>query len=496
LTPAPGGLSFPAVRFPTDSRWRRLRRGTSLFLLFGSLGIALIWVPIVLAGGVTIPGATDTYGSTHLQSPLLLLWIGLGLRAWLNGGREGRLRWCRGTIAIAAALLILTLPFTGRAEEIFWTALYANVLAWVFLFPWADRRVLPPSGVLVPLVLFTAWAFVAALLSADRRYSMKVVRQDHLAFLALFVPAWLAASFPAGARRAHVAFLAALGLTLAYGFFHFGGAGEPYFRSSFDRYNRFGLFLDVTLPLAGAALIGGRSVTGRLVSSALLMLGAAAAVLAKSKGTLLVVPPALLLVGLLERRRLLLPLLLAGAAAVAAWFVPGLPLRQEVGRYFSATDWLASGQDAPLRFRPDAWRAGRDMVLERPLAGFGPGRQHFQRWFREHRWRAGVEELRHTHNTMLQVAVETGVPGALFALWLFGALLWAAVRRVRRARTPGERTAAAGFLAGLAALLAHGLVAHLYYPPTGFLLWLAAAAAVGPRDDSCAVPGALKPRAS
>jgi O-antigen ligase len=465
------------VQPPTGPRWQRLRRATSHFLLAVSLGIALIWVPIVLAGGFTIEGSL---GSTRLQSPLLLLWIGLGLRTWLNGGREGRLRWCHGTIAAGSLVLILTLPLTGHGEEIFWTAVYTNVLAWVFLFPWSDRRLLPPAGVLVPLVLLTAWALVAALLSSDRRYSVKVVRRDHLAFLALFVPAWLAAASPAGARRAQVAFLAALGSTLAYGFFHFGGAGEPYFRSSFDRYNRFGLFLDVTLPLAGAALIGGRSLTGRLVSSALLMLGAAAAVLAKSKGTLLVVPPALLLVGLLERRRLLLPLALAGAAAVAAWFVPGLPLREEVGRYFTATDWLASGYDAPLRFRPDGWRAGRDMVLERPLTGFGPGRDHFQRWFLEHRWREGSEELRHTHNTVLQVAVETGLPGAALVLWLFVALLIAAIRRVRHARTPGERTAAAGFLAGLAALLAHGLVAHLYYPPTGFLLFLAAAAAVGP----------------
>jgi O-antigen ligase len=104
------------------------------------------------------------------------------------------------------------------------------------------------------------------------------------------------------------------------------------------------------------------------------------------------------------------------------------------------------------------WRAGLDMVLDRPVFGQGPGM--VQVVYPRYRWPEARNPTQpHLHNNPLEIAAERGLPGLAFFLWWASVLFAVALREVRRARTGPKEIAwpATGALAALAAVFVAGL---------------------------------------
>ncbi len=125
------------------------------------------------------------------------------------------------------------------------------------------------------------------------------------------------------------------------------------------------------------------------------------------------------------------------------------------------------------------WQEAAGAFSDRPIGGWGAGSfrvTHLQ-------YRRNTISVTQPHSVPMQFLAETGLVGLLLAYGGIGALLWAAVARVRRLEGGRERDCAVALLAAAVAWLAHGAydwdwdIPGVTLPPLLFLGVLAA----GPR---------------
>jgi hypothetical protein len=127
--------------------------------------------------------------------------------------------------------------------------------------------------------------------------------------------------------------------------------------------------------------------------------------------------------------------------------------------------------------RWELWRLARDMWRERPLLGVGP--DNF-RWLHGPRAGQALWDSRvFANNLYLEAAATTGAAGLLAVAAALATALWACARRVRAAATLAQAALPAALFAGLAAIVAHGMVDYLlaftgHYLVLGLLVGLAA----------------------
>ena len=148
------------------------------------------------------------------------------------------------------------------------------------------------------------------------------------------------------------------------------------------------------------------------------------------------------LLGFIKARRVLVisvaaVVLLGGGALASKTVVPRLMAAR-------TTD------DNSTMFRAYVWRGALNMAREKPLLGWGAGA--FPSTYSTRFGETGY--TRSAHQSWLQIAAESGVPALLALFVSFGAACVAGARGLRGACFE----TAAGGMAALAALLAHGLV--------------------------------------
>jgi putative inorganic carbon (hco3(-)) transporter len=211
--------------------------------------------------------------------------------------------------------------------------------------------------------------------------------------------------------------------------------------------NDLALNLVVTLPLAVAIALRGRTAFRRLfaLGGAALMVGAIVVTHSRS-GSVGLAAMGVLLAALLVRRR---PRLVLAGGLVLLLALPLTPASYW-NRIASITDETqddTGSREARSILMREAWAA----FLAHPLTGIGAGQ------FRNYNPEGREEAWRETHNALLQVAAETGVFG--FAIFSFlivrGAMARRQTRRLLRRATGTSRGRPA---AGAEALVIRDLV--------------------------------------
>jgi O-antigen ligase len=124
--------------------------------------------------------------------------------------------------------------------------------------------------------------------------------------------------------------------------------------------------------------------------------------------------------------------------------------------------------------RPALWREALEMVEERPLSGYGFGRGLLRDSLRDE---FGRPELWHSHNLFLDAALQTGIPGVLLLLILFGATFRQGWRLARGSSLPSAVCGAVAIAVVLGTILRNSTdvlwvrqSALLYWAVMGILL--------------------------
>ena len=165
-------------------------------------------------------------------------------------------------------------------------------------------------------------------------------------------------------------------------------------------------------------------------------------------------------------RRWLLPIVFGGMAGLiilAMIFVE--PLRLRVMSIFA---WR---EDSSNNFRINVWAAVFDMISDHPLIGIGSGHDAFNKVYPLYQ-RPNYNALS-AYSIFLETAVETGLIGLGFFLWLIAVIFNQGMRRLGEMRSLANRE---GFwliaaIAAMVGMLAHGLVDTVWYRPQINSLW-------------------------
>ncbi len=232
-------------------------------------------------------------------------------------------------------------------------------------------------------------------------------------------------------------------------------------------------YLLLTLPVAAAVVWWSRTRAegdGRslltIASGFVILLMSAALLLTGSKGGLIAAAVVIVVLAFtlprpgtrLARkvRWLAIVVLLAGVAV--ALVAP--PIRVRILSAFTT-------QRRSAAFRYYTWTATTQMIGQRPLLGFGPGSYEYA-----HPQFAIAGFTRTAHQTLLQIAAETGIPSLVLLLVALFAIVIELRRRISRA-PPEQRLLAAAALAAFAGFWAHNLIDYSWYvPAVGITVWM------------------------
>jgi O-antigen ligase len=175
-----------------------------------------------------------------------------------------------------------------------------------------------------------------------------------------------------------------------------------------------------------------------------------------------------------DRRVWALLLVVAVVAAAAVYFSPA----------GAASGRFTLGDPAFENYRDVLWRGGLKVLFARPLTGFGPNTIKIV-FPDQTRFYSPVAKVIGWHNDFLQLAVESGLPGAAAGVWLAVAAFAVAWRRFRRGGD--DAGLGLGLAAALVTLAAAAMVGNVVTDPAMImefvLLWGLFAPLAANRED-------------
>ena len=427
---------------------------TALMLAAGmfrpAIGLGLIAVTIPVQEAVTV--AIGPVSMTLTRLALLPFLVGWGI-LWLN--RRAEIRLTPPIVAWFLLLAALVASFPAAVDRIAWAE---EVYRWsaAFAIYVVASDVMKRAENARPLLIGSASGIVLA----------------SLAGIGQIATAAGPASFQAN------------GLTRVYAFF-----GEP---------NPFAAYLEMTLPLLIAISLpwlierqpGLFGRTGMVLLAAIAAVGSLMLLLTQSRGGYLGFGASLVAIGLLsgQRSRILTLASLVVLALLVTFTPPG---RFAAQRFTSSVAVFNTGEEVTVenwsvQERVAHWRAGLQMLRDKPWTGVGAG--NFNQRYREYTqvWRFRIPRG-HAHNNEIQMGAQSGYTGLIAYLALLFTVGARILRGMRRTTHASARVLAIGAFGVFIAVLVHGQFDYLH----GLSLSIAFALAL-----ACAEPAATTPVAA
>lgn len=124
---------------------------------------------------------------------------------------------------------------------------------------------------------------------------------------------------------------------------------------------------------------------------------------------------------------------------------------------------IGSLQDSSNFYRYNLWNMSLNIIKDFWYSGLGIGYLPFFRKISP--LYLGPIAPYHTHNTFLQMTIETGIVGLMIFVGLTSTLIKTAVTVVLQTKSKFVKIFTASYAAGLSGILLHGLVEHILYNP-------------------------------
>ena len=240
--------------------------------------------------------------------------------------------------------------------------------------------------------------------------------------------------------------------------------------STFDNPNMLATYLILTAPFIWYYLIREEtSASGRIIA----LIGSAASlactVLTWSRGGWLGMLAAMVLFLFANYKHVFRLLIVVGASApLWPWIIPG----SVVGRFAS----IGNLADSSTYYRLYTWKGTFRMLSEYYAGGIGVGQSAFSQIYPMYAY-VGTEITAHSHNLLLEIAVELGVVGVLvfvIAIFMISQRGFGCMKYNSNNRSVSAAASAA--MAGLTAALVHGLFDYVWYNyRVFFMFWVVAA---------------------
>ncbi len=322
------------------------------------------------------------------------------------------------------------------------------------------------SGVMLPAILFTVIAAIAAVFSVIRSDSIKTLPL-YVAYFMLFYSAGVLFKDKKVFTASIVSFLFSSSIVALYGIYQYFFVKIPTaiawidvnqfpelstrVYSTLENPNVLAEYLVFAIPIVLALLWSAKKYLQKVVYIGILAVLTICLVLTYSRGGWLGLVLAVIVFAALKDRKFFIVIILI--ALLSPMFLPSVVETRIAS--------IGSLEDSSNAFRVSIWIASARMIKDYWLTGVGLGLSAFSRVYRDYMI-AGTPAL-HSHNLYLQVGIEMGIVGLLLLVWV----CFAAFLRARCLVHFEQRHSfiLAGIIAALAGHLLHGLFDYVWFSP-------------------------------
>jgi len=232
--------------------------------------------------------------------------------------------------------------------------------------------------------------------------------------------------------------------------------------SVFGNPNVLANYLVLLIPFSFALLLGTKKIAAKISYFALAAMLCLTLLLTFSRGGWLGLLVGLLVFALLKDRRMLILILiglLAGAALLPDVFLQRLST-------------IGSPRDTSNAYRIRVWQESMGIVEDFPLTGVGLGHEAFMRIYPLYMLDREKSPF-HTHNSYLQILVETGIIGLIVFLWLLASYFKRGLKAVASCRDQELKYLMIASMSATVGILTQGIGdVIIYLPKITILFWL------------------------
>jgi O-antigen ligase len=365
-------------------------------------------------------------------------------------------------------LLLIALPFsfeyqfstglgTDVPDELLMIMVSVIFVAYWLYKPSTIGKAIPGHPLLIMLGALLCWMMVTVLLSTDRSLSLKYLLAKGW-YLGAFVLAPLVVfnnkqqlirsiRLLCGSMLLVVLVVLLRHWELGFSFATINDAAFPFFRNHVN----YSAMLVCILPVVAGAFAWTRSKNARTWIGIAIAIMLVALFFSYARGAWIALLTGAIAWWLIRKKALVYVYLLSIVVTIGllSWLIKDDRYLQFAGdqnttifhkdfdEHLVSTYQLKDLSTAERFYR---WIAGVRMIKDKPLAGYGPNT--FYEHYKEYAipayktWVSDNPERSTVHNYFLFTAIEQGIPGLIFLLLLFGALLYYAQRVYHRASDP------------------------------------------------------------
>jgi len=336
-------------------------------------------------------------------------------------------RFIDGFILFCLCVLVIFLPI-AHTETIRAFALGIPGGLWIIKMILSRRLLFSRTPLDLPLLLFTIVAALSVITAVDWRYSLEELVGDWIIGLFLF---YLVVNNVRSEQMKYILGALLFGniIMVSYGiydFFRQGGQLLDYkvrAGSLHSGFSTFAIYLLTAIPYLLTAFFSARRAANRLILMALFLLNLFAIYLTQSRGAWVATGVLVFFAGwrFLPKK---LFLLLGLAAMIIFFFAPQKIMRHYTG---NTTPGAPNSTIETAQARWEVTKFSLERLWESPFQMLGYGRRSFvkkyENFHRKYEEQYPGSQLWHAHNTFLDTALETGIQGLIFFVFLLYRLL-------------------------------------------------------------------------
>jgi len=383
-------------------------------------------------------------------------------------------------LQISLAVYLFFIPVENHSAAILYCSLTFSVIILLVKLRINRRFIIEHTELALPLSLFFLWSLSSVIWSILPGVTFKFVRRELLVYLILFYLVRHSLDSEAKLKKmVTVCFSSALFIH-AYGIFSFF-MGYAIFNgrliATFSHPNVFGLYAAATISFAMSFVVSpGEGFKVKILPFLVLITGVSALVFSSSRANMLGLVIAFLIMSVIKERRLLLILvfLLLFMIILSPFQRPDLTVFR-----ISQLPNLFKIDRGPLGERYYMWYAAFHIIKDNPIAGIGYGKVFGDEYIKRIPPGAIEDQQSHSHNVILEVALETGIVGLFLFLWLHLSLLKYLFFAMKIKESGLSKRFLVGYALFFLTFSMNGLVDFISRNRLGLLFWFLTSIMVG-----------------
>ena len=377
-------------------------------------------------------------------------------------------------IALQICLLIYLffIPIEFHSAGFLSISICSSIILLVFKYNLDNKFKIDHTSLIIPFTLFFLWSLSSLIWSILPGVTFKYVRREILTYLILYYVVRHSFDTENKIKRVITVFFSSALFVQVYGIFAFF-KGYAVFNgrliATFFHPNVFGLFAAASLSFSMCYLIDFKNNYKEKILPLLVFIsGLVSLVFSSSRANMLGLVIAFLIMAIIKEKKLIFIFVILLIFSVIL-----SPLQREDLIMFRITQliYMFDIEKSPLGERFYMWNSAMQIIKDNPFTGIGYGKVFREEYVTRIPEEAVENRQPHSHNILLEIALETGLPGLFLFLWLHLLILKYLLNAFKNSKNEFYNKFLLGYSLFLIAFFMNGMVDFISRFRLGLLFW-------------------------